>query len=61
MGRAHVNTILYIMMYQVEFAGGKATELTTNVIAQLMYTKCGADGNEYLLLDVQVDYQRITR
>ena len=27
-----------------------------NVIAQSMYAQCDADGNEYLLLDVQLDY-----
>ena len=42
-------------MYQVEFAGGKVTELTTNVIAQSMYTQCDADGNAHLPLDVLVD------
>ena len=37
-------------MYQVEFAGGKVTELTANIIAELMYTQCDAGENEYLLL-----------
>ena len=45
-------------MYQVKFAGGKVTELTANVIAESMYAQCNADGNEYLLLDVLVDYQK---
>ena len=45
MGRAHMNPILDIRTYQVEFAGG-VTELNANVIAKLMYTQCGADGNE---------------
>ena len=40
----------------MEFAGGKITELTANVIAESMYTQCNADRNEYLLLDVLVDY-----
>ena len=33
MGRAHTNLILNTMMYQVEFVGGKITELTANVIS----------------------------
>ena len=45
-------------MYQVSFVGGEITELTTNVIAESMYAQCYADGNEYLLLDVLVDYQK---
>ena len=43
-------------MLQVEFAGGEITQLTTNVIAESIYTKCDVDGNEYLLLNVLVDY-----
>ena len=42
-------------MYQDEFAGGKVTELTTNIIAESMYAQCDIDGNEYLLLDALVD------
>ena len=38
MGRAHMNPILDTRMYHVEFAGGKATELMDNVIAESMFT-----------------------
>ena len=55
-GRVHVNPIMDTRMYQVEFTGGKVTELTTNIIAASAYTQCNTDGNEYLLLDMQVDY-----
>ena len=58
MGRAHTNPILNTRMYQVEFAGGKVTELTTNIIAESMYTQCDADRNEYLLLEALVDYHK---
>ena len=58
MGRAHTNPILNTRMYQVEFAGGKVTEFTANVIAESMYAQCNADGKEYLLLDVPVDYHK---
>ena len=58
MGSALMNPILDTRMYQVEFAGGKVTELTTNVIAQSMYAQCDVDRNEYLLLDLLVDYDK---
>ena len=57
MGRAHTNPILNTRMYQVEFLGGDVTELTTNVIAESLHAQCDAD-NEYLLLDVLVDYHK---
>ena len=57
-GRAHTNTILDTRVYQGEFAGGKVTELTTNVISESMYAQGNADGNEYLLLDVLVDHRK---
>ena len=56
MSRFHSNPILDMRTYQVEFAGGKDTELTVNIIAESMYTQCNSDNNEYLILDVQVDY-----
>ena len=58
MERSHTNSILDARMYQVEFTGGEVKELTTNVIAESMYTQCDLEGNEYLLLDVLVDYHR---
>ena len=58
MGRCCTKPILDTRMYQVEFAGGKVTELTTNVIAEPMHTHCNAVGNEYLLLDALIDYQK---
>ena len=55
-GRAHSNPFLYTRMYQVEFAGGEVTELTTNIIAESMYAQCDENWNEYLLLALLVDY-----
>ena len=43
MGRAHTNPILDTRMYQIEVTGGKVTEFTTNIIAELIYIKCDAD------------------
>ena len=45
-------------MYHVEFAGGKITELSANIIAELMYSQWNAEGYEYLLFDALVDYHR---
>ena len=56
MVRTYINPFLDSSTYQVECTGGKVTELTTNVIAESIYTKCNADGNEYLDLDVLVVY-----
>ena len=56
MGRSHANPMMDTRLYQVEFKGGKVTELTVNVFADSMYAQCDADRNEYLLLDVLVDY-----
>ena len=58
MGRSHTNPILDTRMYQLKFAGGKVTALTTNVIAESMYVQCNSEGNEYLLLDELGDYQK---
>ena len=43
-------------MYQVEFAEGKVTEMTANIIAESIYAQCDGDGNQYSFLDVLVDY-----
>ena len=58
MDRSHTNIILDMQTYQVEFAGGKVTELTANVITESMYTQCDSDGTEYLPLNMLVDYQK---
>ena len=58
MDRSHTNQVLDMRTYQIEFAGGKVIELTANIITESMYTPCNADGNEYLLLDALVDYQK---
>ena len=50
MGRAHINPIFNTRTNQVEFTGGKITELTTNLITESTYTECNSDQNEYLLV-----------
>ena len=48
-----MNLTLDTRIFQVEFAGGKVTELTTKVFAKSIQ-----NSNEYLLLDVLVDYHK---
>ena len=56
MGSTHMNRFLNTRKYQVEFVGGKVTELTVNLIAESMYAQCDQDRNEYLLLYLLVNY-----
>ena len=58
MGRSHTNPILDTRTYQVQFVGGKVTELTDNVMAESMYAQCNSERNECLRLEVLVDYQK---
>ena len=57
-GRSNTNPILDTREYEVEFANGEVTELTANVIAEAMFSQCDDNGNEYVLLDSLVDYQK---
>ena len=58
LGKAYANPILDTRLYQVEFLGGKVTELTTNIIAESVYVQCDVEGNEYLPLNLLIDYQK---
>ncbi len=54
-GHAHDNPILDSWIYDVDFADGEVTALTTNAIAKAMYAQCDPDGNKYILLDKFID------
>ena len=60
-GNANTNPIMDSRVYRVEFDDGEVCELTTNVIAESMYTSCDADGNKYILFDSFVDYKSILK
>jgi DUF917 family protein len=45
-------------VYEVHFPDGQMKALATNAIAEAVHTQCDKDGNEYILLDVIVDYQK---
>ena len=55
--RSSKNPILDIHLYEMEFLGG-ITELTENIIAELMYAQCDIDGNEYLLLKGFINHRK---
>ena len=57
-GRSNGNPILDTCLYEVEFPGGEMTELAANIIAELMYVQCDADGNECLSLAAFIDHRK---
>jgi hypothetical protein len=57
-GTAHPNPILDSSMYEVEFPDGQVAEYSANVIAENMYTQCDTEGNQHLLLDEIINWQK---
>eukprot|EP00804_Cyclotella_cryptica_P021920 CCRYP_000874-RA/>CCRYP_000874-RA protein AED:0.26 eAED:0.26 QI:0/0/0/1/1/1/2/0/446 len=57
-GTAHANPALNTRIYEVRFPNGRTEEFAANVIAEEVYTQCGADGNQYVVLDAIVDYRK---
>jgi len=55
-GRSHINPVLDTRSYIVQFDDNDQTELTANLITELMYAQCDPDGNQYLLLADIVDH-----
>jgi hypothetical protein len=43
-------------VYCVEFDDGDVSELTANVIAELMYALWDDEGNKYLMMDLSVNH-----
>jgi hypothetical protein len=58
-GQAHEWPILDTWTYKVEFGNGTITELTANKIAECMYAQCDPGGNQYVLLDCFVDFDKL--
>ena len=58
-GRANSNPILDTREYTVTFDNGDVTNLTANLIAELMYAQCDPNGSQYVLLDSLIDHQRL--
>jgi hypothetical protein len=57
-GTANDNPISDTREYVVTIDDGDVTDLTANLIAESMYAQCDSDGNQYVLLDSIIDYQR---
>jgi hypothetical protein len=57
-GRAHDRPILNTWTYDVEFDNGTIAELMANKIAKCMYAQCDPRGNQYVLLDCFVDFDK---
>jgi hypothetical protein len=58
-GLANSNPILDTGSYIIDSDDGDQTELTTNLIAESLFSQCDPDGNQYVLLDEIVDHRRI--
>jgi hypothetical protein len=56
---AHERPILNTWTYDVEFNNGTITELTANKIAKCMYAQYDPGGNQYILLDCFVDFDKL--
>jgi len=56
-GRANSNPILDTRVYEVEFANGRVSEVTANLIAENMLSQCDLHGRQYLLLDHITDHR----
>ncbi len=58
-GRAHDQPILDTWTYDVEFNNGTITKLTANKISKCMYAQYDPGGNQYVLLDCFVDFDKL--
>jgi hypothetical protein len=58
-GWGHDRPILDTRTYDVKFNDGTITELTANKIAKCMYAQCELGGNQYVLLDCFVDFDKL--
>ena len=56
--RTNNNPILYTREHRVDFDDGEVSELTANVISECMYAACDDYGNDHLMMDSIVDYQK---
>ncbi|KAL7477698.1 hypothetical protein ACHAW6_003494 [Cyclotella cf. meneghiniana] len=46
------------LVYEVHFPHLHTKELDTNAIAEALYAQCDSDGNQCMMLDVIIDYQK---
>ena len=51
-------TIFDMRVYEVRFHRDKMTQLTANIITQVIYAQCITNSNEYLFLDPFIYYDK---
>ena len=56
-GCANNIPIMDLCVYCIEFDNSDVSELTANVIAELMHASCDGEGNEYLIMDLFVGHR----
>ena len=54
----HLNSILDMRTYEVEFPDGQTAEYSANIIVENMYAQCDTEGNQYLLLKEIMDWKK---
>jgi hypothetical protein len=59
-GRAHDRPILNTRTYDIEFIDGTIMKPTANKIAECMYAQCDPGGNQYVLLDCFVEFDKLS-
>ncbi|KAL7475056.1 LOW QUALITY PROTEIN: hypothetical protein ACHAW6_000990 [Cyclotella cf. meneghiniana] len=57
-GHLHKQPAMDTCVYKVHFPVGHTEELAANVIAELLYAHCDSDGNQYVILDAIMEYQK---
>ena len=57
-GTAHKQPAMDTRVYEVRFPDGRTEELAANAITEALYAQCDPDGNEYVMLDAIVDFQK---
>ena len=45
-------------LYEVEFPEGEITEVIDDITVELMYVQCDSNGEEYLLLESSIYYEK---
>ena len=50
-GRANYNEIFDSHQYEVDFHDDDASDMTSNAIAENIYTQCDSEDNQYVMLD----------
>ncbi len=56
---ANSNPILDTRSCIIDFDDGDQTKLTTNLMAESLFSQCDPDGNQFVLLDEIIDHCRL--